>query len=169
METTLLTGMGLFNVVVLSWVVWLHTRVRRQEERVGGWQELLDRTRGDVTWIQNTVADRILRLDAAPEEEPSPVPRGEIREVVRSYAPPFKTPGWREIREAAERRRTGWSWDKDRRADYVTAADGWMQKLDRVARAARLHLDGPTEETGKELDAALREAGLETSRKVEVS
>lgn len=148
-------------------VLHLLLRMRALEKRTNLHSDALEIAKKKIHWIEDTVAHRILQLDKAPEDEPALVPAGEVREVVRSYQPPYKTKAWDELVSAAKRRSTGWSWEKNQRGEWLLHATAWMEKLDRAARAARLHLDHPSEETAGELERSLVAAGLERSRLIE--
>lgn len=119
-----------------------------------------------LNWIESTVADRILKLDKEPDNEPAQLPRGEVREVVRSYQNPQKSEGWQEIMRANT---GGLKLDVSAkgRPRTIREVDAFLVKMDRISRAARLHLDEPTAETGQGLDAALVDAGIESSKTLE--
>lgn len=68
-----------------------------------------------------------------------------------------------------EANKRGWKIDvaAKGRARVIKEVDAFLSKMDRISRAARLHLDAPTEETQRELDAALVDAGVESSKILE--
>lgn len=147
-----------------AWVVRLGWRETRAQIEA---HDLVFREQGKkLIWIEGTVADRILKLDKEPDDEPQQLPRGEVREVVRSYQNPQKSEGWREFVDSAKH---GWRLDvaAKGRARVIKEVDAFLLKMDRISRAARLHLDAPTDETQRELDAALVDAGVESSKILE--
>lgn len=118
-----------------------------------------------VEWMEGIVADRILKLDAAPQEEQSMLPKGELVEVVRHYKNPVFSDGWKEITEAV---RKGWKIDiaAKERSRTIKEVGDFLAGVDPVLLAARIHLDKPCEETRIALDAALKNIGIMQSTRI---
>lgn len=124
-----------------------------------------DKISSKVKWLEDMVADRILKLDASPQEEQPLLPKGELVEVVRHYKNPVFSDGWKEIRELSRRgdKASISAYDRPR---TIKEVNDFLAGVDPVLVAARIHLDKPCEETRTALDAALKNIGIMQSTRV---
>lgn len=121
--------------------------------------------RDSYKWMEGIIADRILKLDASPQEEQPLLPKGELVEVVRHYKNPVFSDGWKEIRELSKRgdKASISAYDRPR---TIKEVNDFLTGVDPVLVAARIHLDKPCEETHKALDASLKNIGIMQSTRV---
>lgn len=163
----MITIIGILSIFGAACSIVNYINVSQYHDKLQQLSKLSDKHTDSIMWLNDTVASRILKLDKATDsDEPAALPPGEVREVVRSYNNPHKSDSWKEIEKAA---RCGYRMDISAkgREKVILDVHKFLSKMDRVARAARLHLDNPTTETGSELDIALKNAGVDTSRVIE--